>query len=90
MWTEIRGEGERRSAKVTEGRRGGGKSEVSHHAEHKRFSFILVEMSHGGLMYDAVFDGFHSVICRMKFALKRVRSRPVKATFGEMSLKLQR
>lgn len=31
---------------------------MSHHAEHKTYSFVLTGMSHSGLMYNAVFDFF--------------------------------
>lgn len=35
---------------------------MSHHAEHKTYSFVFVDMSHSGFMYNAVFDIFPFVI----------------------------
>lgn len=42
---------------------------MSHHAEHKTYSFVLAGMSHSGLMYNAIFDVFFPLLsqCRMRF-----------------------
>lgn len=65
---------------------------MSHHAEHKTYSFVLVGMSHSGLMYNVVFDVFFPSVTMSYevFSQRQVKYSAVKATSGKLSIHLQR
>lgn len=65
---------------------------MSHHAEHKTYSFVLVGMSHSGLMYNVVFDVFFPSVTMSYevFSPRQVKYSAVKATSGKLSIHLQR